>query len=123
MEEVKVNIDTMTGVGKIKKIAGREYTILPVNIRDMHYIIGEGNTDEKLIILNKKSLEEGNEDINWQLFGYNITDPKKKESFLYILNHYVFYKNIPMTEDLLIEHNWSFKEIGEFLYTWSQISD
>ena len=123
MEEVKVNIDTMTGVGKIKKIKGREYTILPVNIRDMHYIIGDGNTDEKLIILNKKSLEEGNEDINWQLFGYNITDPKKKESFIYILNHYVFYKNVPMTEDLLIEHNWSFKEIGEFLYTWSQISD
>ena len=123
MEEVKVNIDTMTGVGKIKKIAGREYTILPVNIRDMHYIIGEGNTDEKLIILNKKSLEDGEEDINWQLFGYNITDPKKKESFIYIINHYVFYKGVPMTEELLIEHNWSFKEIGEFLYTWSQISD
>ena len=38
-------------------------------------------------------------------------------------NKYVYYKDIPMTEEMLIEHNWSFKEIGEFLFTWSQISD
>ena len=25
--------------------------------------------------------------------------------------------------NMLIEHNWSFKEIGEFLFVWSQISD
>ena len=33
--EEKVSIETMTGVGKRKKIAGREYMILPVNIKDM----------------------------------------------------------------------------------------
>lgn len=122
----KVSIETMTGIGKKKKIAGREYTILPVNIRDMHFIMGDENPEEKLIILDRKKLEN-EEDINWQLFGLNITDPKRKESFLYIINKYVFYsvngKDIPMTEDLLIEHNWSFKEIGEFLFAWSQISD
>lgn len=122
MEENKVTLDTMIGVGKKKKIAGREYTILPVNICDMHYIMGENNTDEKLIILDKKSLENENE-LNWQLFGLNITDEKRKATFLKVINKYVYYKDVPMTEEMLIEHNWSFKEIGDFLFTWSQISD
>ena len=45
------------------------------------------------------------------------------ESNMYIINKYVYYKDHPMTEEMLIEHNWSFKEIGEFLLTWCQISD
>lgn len=122
-ENKKVTLDTMTGVGKKKTLAGREYTILPVNIRDMHYIIGnEEDSEEKLIILDKKSLEK-EEDINWQLFGLNITNEKRKEIFMKVINQYVYYKDYPMTEELLIEHNWSFKEIGEFLFTWCQISD
>lgn len=122
MEENKISLDTMIGVGKKKEIAGREYTILPVNICDMHYIMGETNQDEKLIILDKKSLEK-EDGVNWQLFGLNITDEKRKATFLKIINKYVYYKDIPMTEEMLIEHNWSFKEIGEFLFAWSQISD
>ena len=120
----KISLDTMTGVGKKKTIAGREYIILPVNIRDMHYIIGNGQEDgeTRLLIIDKKNLQE-NEDVNWQLFGLNITDPQRKEIFIKILNKYVFYKEHQMTEELLIEHNWSFKEIGEFLFAWSQISD
>lgn len=117
----KTSLETMVGMGKKKKIAGREYTILPVNIKDMHYIIGE-ETEEKLIILDKKSLEK-DEDVNWQLFGLNITDKKRKKIFLEVLNKYVYYLEKPMTEELLIEHNWSFKEIGEFLFVWCQISD
>lgn len=121
MEENKINLDTMIGVGKKKEIAGREYTILPVNIADMHYLFGENNKDANLIILDKKSLEK--EEISWQMFGLNITEPERKETFLKMLHKYVYYKDIPMTEEMLIEHNWSFKEIGEFLFTWSQISD
>lgn len=120
-EKKTVSLDTMTGVGKIKKIAGREYTILPVNIMDMHYVIGEENKDENLFILNKEALKEDNN--NWQLFGINITDEKRRKTFMYIINKYVYYKDHPMTEEMLIEHNWSFKEIGEFLLTWCQISD
>ena len=115
----------MVGIGKKKTIAGREYTILPVNIMDMHYIIGTGeenDEEKKLIILDKKSLEK-DEDINWQLFGLNITDEERKKIFLNIINKYVYYKEFPMTEEMLIEHNWSFKEIGEFLFTWAEISD
>lgn len=97
MEENKINLDTMIGVGKKKQIAGREYTILPVNICDMHYIMGEENEDEKLIILDKKALEK-EEEVNWQLFGLNITNPKRKATFLKILNKYVYYKDIPMTK-------------------------
>lgn len=119
-KENKVNLDTMIGVGKKVKIAGREYTILPVNIEDMHYILG--SDEDHLVILNKKELEKG-EDVTWQLFGLNITEPKRKAVFLKMLNKYVFYKDVPMTEELLIEHNWSFKEIGEFLFQWCQISD
>lgn len=125
-KEEKVPIETMTGVGKKKKIAGREYYILPVNIRDMCYIMGESEDTPKLIIIDKKKLEE-DDDLNWQLFGLNITNPELKKVFMHIINKYVFYcvgdEKIPMTEELLIEHNWSFKEIGEFLYTWAQVSD
>jgi hypothetical protein len=125
-EEKKVSLETMTGVGKKKKIAGREYLILPVNIMDMKYIMGDENPEEKLIILDRKQLEK-EDDVNWQLFGLNITDSKRKASFMYIINKYVYYcvndEKIPMTEELLIEHNWSFKEIGDFLFNWCQISD
>lgn len=120
-ENKTVSLDTMTGVGKKKTIAGREYTILPVNIMDMHYVIGEDNKDENLFIVTKKTLEEDNN--NWQLFGINITNEERRKTFMYIVNKYVYYKDHQMTEDLLIEHNWSFKEIGEFLLTWCQISD
>lgn len=122
MEQNKISLDTMIGIGKKKEIAGREYTILPVNICDMHYIMGENNKDENLVILDKKALER-EEEVTWQLFGLNITDEKRKATFLKILNKYVYYKDVPMTESMLIEHNWSFREIGEFLFAWSQISD
>jgi hypothetical protein len=115
----------MTGVGKKKKLAGREYYILPVNIKDMHYIMGDDDST-KLVIIDKKKMET-DDDLSWQLFGLNITNPEIKKIFMYIINKYVYYcvgdEKIPMTEELLIEHNWSFKEIGEFLYTWTQISD
>ena len=126
-KEDKISIETMSGVGKKKKIAGREYLILPVNIKDMHYIIGDGTEDAiKLIIVSKDNLKEEN-DVNWQLFGLNITDKERKAIFMDVINKYVFYclgeERIAMTEELLEEHNWSFKEIGEFLLYWCQISD
>ena len=124
-ENESASIETMTGVGKKKKIAGREYYILPVNIKDMHYIIGEENPDERLIIVDKKQIEAQEE--SWQLFGLNIIQEKRKQTFIKIINKYVYYivndTYIPMTEKMLIEHNWSFKEIGEFIYTWCQVSD
>ena len=125
-KEQKISIETMTGMGKKKKIAGREYWILPVNIKDMCYVMGESEDTPKLYIIDKKSIEEKDE-LSWQLFGLNITNPEIKKVFMYIINKYVYYcvgdEKIPMTEELLIEHNWSFKEIGEFLYTWVQVSD
>lgn len=122
-EDRKVSIDTMTGAGKKIELVGREYVILPVNIEDMKYIIGDDNPDEKLIILDKKKFDEGKEGLDWQLFGINLVDPKRRKTFLYIVNKYIFYKGVPMTEELLIEHNWSFKEIGKFLFEWCQVSD
>lgn len=125
-KEEKITIETMTGMGKRKTLAGREYLILPVNIKDMCYVMGESEDTPKLFIIDKKSMEK-DEKLNWQLFGLNITDPNIKKIFMYIVNKYVYYcvgdEKIPMTEELLIEHNWSFKEIGEFLYAWVQISD
>lgn len=124
-KEDRISIETMTGVGKKKTIAGREYLILPVNVRDMHYIIGTENVEENIVILDRKKLDENAD--NWQLFGLNIIDEKRKKTFLYILNKYVYYvindEKIPMTESLLVEHNWSFREIGEFIFTWCQESD
>ena len=56
-------------------------------------------------------------------FALFAIDEKYKKSFMYIINHYLFYKDRPMTEELLIEHNWSFKEIGQFIFKWCQESD
>lgn len=118
------NIETMTGVGKKLKLAGREYEVLPVNIEDMHYIIGEINENEedyRIFLVDKEQLEKDAN--NWALFGFNVMG-KRKETFMRIINKYVFYKEHNMTEELLIEHNWSFKEIGEFLFYWTQqVSD
>ena len=87
--------------------------------------MGDDNST-KLVIIDKKKLET-DDDLSWQLFGLNITNPEIKKVFIYVISKYVYYcvgdEKIPMTEELLIEHNWSFKEIGEFLYTWVQVSD
>lgn len=121
-EEKKVSLETMAGVGKEIEIAGRKYLILPVNVRDMHYVIG----DDHLIIINKKELEKEDSE-KWQLFGLNYTDEEKRKIFLNVINKYVYYcvgnEKVPMTEDLLIEHNWSFKAIGKFLLAWCELSD
>ena len=125
-KEQKISIETMTGMGKKKTLAGREYMILPVNIKDMCYVMGASEDTPKLLIIDSKKIETDDE-LSWQLFGLNITTPEIKKVFMYIINKYVYYcvgdEKIPMTEELLIEHNWSFREIGEFLYTWIQVSD
>lgn len=115
-EDKTYNLETMAGIGKEKKIAGRTYKILPVNIEDMHYILGE-NDDERLFIVTQKNIE--NKEVDIKVFGYNVLEPKRK-IFLEIINKYVYYLDKPMTEELLIEHNWSFKEIAEFIWFWTQ---
>ena len=78
--ETKIGLDTMLGVGKKKKIAGREYYILPVCIKDMIYVIGNGieNDETKtLVIVDKESLNQ--EEVKWQLFGLNIVDEERKK--------------------------------------------
>ena len=53
----KISIETMTGMGKKKTIAGREYMILPVNIKDMCYVMGESEDTPKLFIIDSKKIE------------------------------------------------------------------
>ena len=106
----------MAGIGKKIKLAGREYEVLPVNISDMNLVLSE-NADERLWLINKEELEK--DESLYKVFGYNVLGDRKK-IFLKIINKYVFYKEKPMTEELLIEHNWSFKEIGKFLQFWLQ---
>ena len=115
-ENKTYNLETMAGIGKEKQIAGRTYKILPVNIEDMHYILGE-KEEERLFIVTQKNIESKEVDI--KVFGYNVLEPKRK-IFLKIINKYVYYLDQPMTEELLIEHNWSFKEIAEFIWFWTQ---
>lgn len=118
----KVSFDTMANMGITKQIAGREYKILPVNIEDMGYIIGD-DPAQRLVILNRKQIENPDDKADWQVFGLNIIDPTRKAIFMKIINKYLYYKDEPMTEERLIEHGWSFREIGEFIITWCQESD
>ena len=59
-EERTYNLETMSGIGKKIKLAGREYEVLPVNIADMHYVFNEGekNLLYKLLVLKAKSVLE-----------------------------------------------------------------
>lgn len=116
MEKKVYDIDTMTGAGKKLNLVGREYEVLPIKIEDMNYILSE-NSEERVIIPDKKSIENG--ELTWSTFGLNVVGERKK-MFMKIINKYVFYKEKPMTEQLLNEHNWSFREIGAFLYFWVQ---
>ena len=95
-EEKKVSFDTMANMGKVKQIAGREYTILPVNIEDMGYIIGD-DPAQRLVILNRKQIENPDDKADWQVFGLNIIDPTRKAIFMKIINKYLYYKDEPMT--------------------------
>lgn len=77
-KEQKISIETMTGMGKKKTLAGREYIILPVNIKDMCYVMGESEDTPKLFIIDSKKIETDDE-LSWQLFGLNITTPEIKK--------------------------------------------
>lgn len=115
-EKINYNIETMTGAGKKITLVGREYEVLPIKIEDMKYILGE-NEEERFVIPDKKSIDSG--EIGWTMFGLNVLGPRAN-IFFKMVNKYVFYKEHPMTEKLLNEHNWSFKEIGAFFYFWIQ---
>ena len=117
MKEKEIyNIDTMKGAGKKITLAGREYEILPIKIEDMDCIFSEDES-KRIIIPDKEAIDKG--EMSWTMFGLNVIGDKK-QIFMKMINKYVFYKETPMTEKLLNEHNWSFKEIGKFLYFWIQ---
>lgn len=115
-EVIPVSLDTMACIGKKIILAGKEYVVCPVNIKDMHFIINSG---ELYIPIADKDEEESK--LALQLIGINITDESKSQNFFYIVEKYVTYKNRPMTKELIEEHNWSFKDIKEFLLFWAQI--
>lgn len=110
----KISLDTMACVGKKKILAGKEYTICPITIEDMHYIFGNG--EDKLFIPDKNTFDK--KEVSIQIFGYNIIEEKKKQTFMKILKKYVMYNDTPVTEQMIIEHGWSFKDIADFLYFW-----
>lgn len=116
MSKEVYDIETMTAAGKKIIIAGREYEVLPIKIEDMHYVM-DSSEEENIFIPDKKLLDNG--EYPWYILGENVKG-KRKETFMKIINKYVFYKEHPMTEKLLNEHNWSFRDIGKFIYFWIQ---
>lgn len=111
-----ISLDTMACVGKSITLAGREYKVCPVNIADMHYVINSG---ELYIPIDSK--DEEKEKLAVQLVGINVTDEKKAANLFYIINKYARYNDTPVTKELVEEHNWSFKDIKDFLVFWAQI--
>ena len=105
----------MTKVGKKVILANREYLIAPINIGDMWII-----TSDILFlpILREKEID----DIYYMT---NVIDDYRANYFFKIIEKYVSYNNgtIPMTRELVEEHNWSFKDIKKFLDVWLEVSD
>lgn len=118
-EEKAITLDTMANVGKAITLAGREYTVCPVNISDMYLIINAG----ELYIPVKTGDNEEDSKMSLQLVGLNITDEKRAKNLFKVIEKYSRYKNIPVTKEMVEEHNWSFQDIKDFLLFWAQISD
>lgn len=118
-EEKVITLDTMANVGKPITLAGREYIVCPVNIADMYMVINAG----ELYIPVKTNDDEEDAKMSLQLVGLNITDEKRAKNLFKIIEKYVRYKNIPVTKEMVEEHNWSFQDIKDFLLFWAQISD
>lgn len=111
-----ISLDTMLNVGKKIKIANKEYTVCPVNIQDMHLVMDAGELYIPLDVEGEKKKE-----LQLQLVGMNITDENMAKNFFYVLEKYARYNDSPVTKELITEHNWSFKDIKEFLQFWAQI--
>lgn len=111
-----ISLDTMANVGKEIEIAGRTYTVCPVNIKDMHLVLNSGNL---YIPLEDKENSEDSQIV--QMVGMNVVNEKMAANFFYVIEKYVFYKKQAMSKELMEEHNWSFKDIKKFLMFWSQV--
>lgn len=115
ISEHKITLDTMTKVGKKVILANREYLIAPINIGDMWII----TSDILLLpILREKEIED-------KYYMLNVIEEERAKYFFKIIEKYVSYNNgtIPMTRELVEEHNWSFKDIKKFLDVWLEVSD
>lgn len=110
----KISLETMTAVGKKTTLAGREYIIAPITLRDMDIF------DSNLILPIMQ-----NADLDDISYAINVIDKERAKIFYYIVEKYARYKDgkIPVTEELVEEHNWSIKDLKHFLEVWLQISD
>ena len=77
MEEQKmskrvITIDTMCKIGKEIQLAGRNYTICPINVEDMGILL-----NSELFIPTKKQIDEGQVPLSF--VGLNIIEDDKKE--------------------------------------------
>ena len=118
LEEIsnkKITLDTMTKVGKKVILANREYLIAPINVGDM-WIVSKNLLI--LPILRDKPIED-------VFYASNVIDEEKAPYFFKIVERYVSYNNgtIPMTKELVEEHNWTFSDIRKFLEVWLEVSD
>lgn len=115
VKKAVITQETMSAVGKEAELAGKKYLIAPISIADMHLVI---NNVLFLPILDKENVE----DIYYAL---NVTDEEKSKVFFEIVEKYCKYNNgkVAVTKELVEEHNWSFKDIKQFLKVWLQISD
>lgn len=113
----EISIDVISNIGKKIKLAGHEYTIVPINISDMNIVINN------LLLLPISTKKE--EELADYYYGLNVVDEKRAEIFFYITEKYLKYgkENAPVTKELIEEHNWTFRDIKDFLKEWIQVSD
>ena len=111
----KVSLSAMKNVGKEVILAGQKYLVAPITLMDLDIL------DTNLILPIM-----GNKEVDDVYFAVNVTDPERAKIFYYIVEKYVKFggdDKIPVTKELLNEHNWSIKDIKHFLEVWLQVSD
>lgn len=115
-EEKKViSLDTISKIGEKITLANREYTIVPISVRDMYIVT-------KNLLLLPIAIK-GEEEIADYVYAINVTDEEKEKVFYEMVEKYLRYEKNPVTKELIEEHNWTFSDIKNFLKAWLKVSD
>ena len=68
-------------------------------------------------------MSKDEEDIAEYLYAINVTDEEKSKVFYEVVEKYSRYEGNPVTKELIVEHNWTFTDIKNFLKAWLKVSD
>lgn len=116
-----LNPDTFSNRGKDIKIGGRDYRICACTFEDAWIYL-----ERRLIVWSDMKETDKDEKDEFSFKFQRAMYYNFHTGYQYIekiVCKYLLFKEKPMTEDLLQNHDWSVKDLSDFLEAWVKISD